>query len=392
MLIIGIETSCDETSVAFVEVKVPRQARDKTRNFQLRVLSNVVSSQVKLHAKFGGVVPVLAARKHSENIDKVFKLALKESGVSKKPDLIAVTKGPGLAPSLLIGVNFAKLFAWSINRPLIGVNHLEGHIYSYWLKPIREFSISLATPDLAKRDNSSARGGSPRARQLSKQIRFPAVVLIVSGGHTELMLMKNYGKYILLGQTLDDAAGECFDKVARLLNLGYPGGPVIDKLAKEGNQSRFIFPSPLINSKDYNFSFSGLKTSILYFLKGNGFNFSATKLSASQEQLRKDICASFENAAIKVLLKKTLRAAQEFNAKSILVGGGVAANSFLKAAFLKNSDAIFPERAYITDNAAMIAAAGFFAYQKNKKQNFNWREVKAEANLPLPVSRVKIKD
>lgn len=218
------------------------------------------------------------------------------------------------------------------------------------------------------------------------------MVLIVSGGHTELMLMKNYGKYILLGQTLDDAAGECFDKVARLLNLGYPGGPVIDKLAKEGNQSRFIFPSPLINSKDYNFSFSGLKTSILYFLKGNGFNFSATKLSASQEQLRKDICASFENAAIKVLLKKTLRAAQEFNAKSILVGGGVAANSFLKAAFLKNSDAIFPERAYITDNAAMIAAAGFFAYQKNKKQNFNWREVKAEANLPLPVSRVKIKD
>ncbi len=388
MLILGIETSCDETSVAFLEVRVPRQARDKTRNFQFRVLSNVVSSQVKLHAKFGGVVPSLAARKHSENIDKVFNLALKESEISKKPDLIAVTKGPGLAPSLLVGVNFAKFLSWSSGIPLVGVNHLEGHIFSNWLRPI---------------------GANSKSETLNtkQKIRFPAVVLIVSGGHTELVLMKNYGKYVLLGQTLDDAAGECFDKVARLLNLGYPGGPIIDKLAKQGDPEAFDFPSPLIHSKDYNFSFSGLKTAVLYFLRDNGINFSAegrppasgqgsaaggdfsrTKLSSKQEQLKKDICASFEGAAIRVLVKKTLRAAQEFKAKSILVGGGVAANSFLKESFLKNSDAIFPERNYITDNAAMIACAGFFSAfggscQFKKPSKDSWKEVFTEPNLPL---------
>ncbi len=364
MLILGIETSCDETSVAFLEAKTPRRARGKQVEF--KVLSNVVSSQVKFHAKFGGVVPSLAARKHSENIDKVFNLALKESKVSKKPDLIAVTKGPGLAPSLLVGVNFAKFLSWSTGIPLVGVNHLEGHIYSNWLRPIRE-TLSSKSETL----NSK------------QKIRFPAIVLIVSGGHTELVLMKNYGKYVLLGQTLDDAAGECFDKVARLLSLGYPGGPVIDKLAKQGNPGFFDFPSPLIHSKDYNFSFSGLKTAVLYFLRDNNFNFKKPKLSQKQEQLRKDICASFEDAAVKVLVKKTLRAAQEFKVKSVLVGGGVAANSFLKESFLKNSDAIFPERDYITDNAAMVAGAGFFNYQLRKPGKDSWKKVFAEPNLSL---------
>ncbi len=371
MLILGIESSCDETSVSFLEVK------QKSGKPGFKVLSNVVSSQVKFHAKFGGVVPSLAARKHSENIDKVFNLALKESKISKKPDLIAVTEGPGLAPSLLVGVNFAKFLSWSSGIPLVGVNHLEGHIYSNWLMPIRVNSKSETL-------NSK------------QKIKFPAVVLIVSGGHTELILMKNYGKYVLLGQTLDDAAGECFDKVARLLNLGYPGGPIIDKLAKQGDPETFDFPSPLIYSKDYNFSFSGLKTAILYFLRENNFDFSTkggsaaggntSKLSRKQERLRKNICASFEDAAIRVLVKKTLRAAQEFGAKSILVGGGVAANSFLKESFLKNSDAIFPERDYITDNAAMIACAGFFNYKQKKPSKDSWKEVFAEPNLPLAYS------
>lgn len=372
MLILGIETSCDETSVAFFEVK------QKQSKPEYRVLSNVVSSQVKFHAKFGGVVPSLAARKHSENIDKVFNLALKESKISKKPDLIAVTKGPGLAPSLLVGVNFAKFLSWSTGIPLVGVNHLEGHVYANWLRPVgvkSEIRNPCATPK-----------ASARRANFKREIKFPAVVLIVSGGHTELVLMKNYGQYALLGQTLDDAAGECFDKVARLLDLGYPGGPLIDKLAKQGNRDFFEFPSPLINSKDYNFSFSGLKTAVLYFLKNNDFDFSKSKLSKKQEQLRKNICASFEDAAIRVLVKKTLRAAQEFEAKSILVGGGVAANSFLKESFLKNSDAIFPERDYITDNAAMIACAGFFNYKQKKPSKDSWKEVFAEPNLSLAFS------
>ena len=186
-----------------------------------------------------------------------------------------------------------------------------------------------------------------------------------------------------MGHALDDAAGECFDKVARLLSLGYPGGPVIDKLAKQGNPGFFDFPSPLIHSKDYNFSFSGLKTAVLYFLRDNNFNFKKPKLSQKQEQLRKDICASFEDAAVKVLVKKTLRAAQEFKVKSVLVGGGVAANSFLKESFLKNSDAIFPERDYITDNAAMVAGAGFFNYQLRKPGKDSWKKVFAEPNLSL---------
>ena len=365
MLILGIETSCDETSVSFLEVK------QKSGKPVFKVLSNVVSSQVKFHAKFGGVVPSLAARKHSENIDKVFNLALKESKISKKPDLIAVTKGPGLAPSLLVGVNFAKFLSWSSGIPLVGVNHLEGHIYSNWLTPIGKISNLKS--------------------QISNQIQFPAVVLIVSGGHTELILMKNYGKYVLLGQTLDDAAGECFDKVARLLNLGYPGGPIIDELAKQGDPETFDFPSPLIHSKDYNFSFSGLKTAVLYFLRDKNFDFSAvgkknSKFSQKQEQLRKNICASFQAAAVKVLVKKTLRAAQEFNAESIFVGGGVAANSFLKESFLEESDAIFPERDYITDNAAMIACAGFWNYQSKRPGRESWKKVFYDANLQLPFS------
>ncbi|MEW5805515.1 MAG: tRNA (adenosine(37)-N6)-threonylcarbamoyltransferase complex transferase subunit TsaD [Patescibacteria group bacterium] len=354
MIILGIETSCDETSVAFLQAK---QKQDKV---EFEVLSNTISSQVEFHAKFGGVVPSLAARKHSENIDKVFQLAFKQAGIKKKPDLIAVTKGPGLAPALLVGVNFAKALAYFLNKPLVGVNHLEGHILSNWLKPIgknSQFSIP----------NSQS---------------FPAVVLLISGGHTELVLMKGFGKYCLLGQTLDDAAGECFDKVARLLGLGYPGGPAIDKLAKLGNPRAFNFPSPLIHSKNYNFSFSGLKTAMLYFLKDNRFDFSNRKINRKTKKIQQDITASFQEAVTKVLIKKTLKAAEEFKAKQIFVCGGVAANTYLKASFLEKSEKVpvkFPEKDYITDNAAMIAAAGFFHPQPAK----NPLELEVEANLRL---------
>src|SRR3989344_1241600 len=292
MKILGIETSCDETAVSVLEVNPPsRKASEGT----VRVLSNVVSSQVKLHAKYGGVVPNLAAREHVKNISHVFKLALKKADESvkhsvsnivgkttsygikeamKKIDLIAVTRGPGLGPALLVGISFAKAIAWKYQKPLAGVNHLEGHIYSNWLNP----------------------NFKPKA------LTFPILHLIVSGGHTELVLMEDYNKYKLIGETLDDAIGEAFDKVARLLGLGYPGGPIISKLAEHGNQNRYPLPSPMIHSKDFNFSYSGLKTAVLYLIRD-------LKLKKLNPQTRADIAASFQKAAIDVLIKKTMRAA-----------------------------------------------------------------------------------
>src|SRR3989344_6594383 len=267
MKILGIETSCDETAVAVLEIK----------NDKIKVLSNTISSQVKLHAEYGGVVPNLAAREHVKNIGRIFKFALKEAKIKdfkKEIDLIAVTRGPGLGPALLIGISFAKAIAWKYQKPLAGVNHLEGHIYSNWLNP----------------------NFKPKA------LTFPILHLIVSGGHTELVLMEDYNKYKLIGETLDDAIGEAFDKVARLLGLGYPGGPIISKLAEHGNQNRYPLPSPMIHSKDFNFSYSGLKTAVLYLIRD-------LKLKKLNPQTRADIAASFQKAAIDVLIKKTMRAA-----------------------------------------------------------------------------------
>lgn len=362
MLVLGIETSCDETAIAFLEVKsrLPRPT--------FRVLSNLISSQVKLHAKFGGVVPSLAARKHSENLAKVFRLALAEAKLKKKPDLIAVTRGPGLAPALLTGVNFAKTLAYFLNRPIVGVNHLEGHLFSNWLGPVGE---ELPLPFVLKEKNKT------RVKEKTPA-SFPAIVLLVSGGHTELILMRDFGHYQLLGQTLDDAAGECFDKVARLLNLGYPGGPVIDQLARQGNPRAFTFPSPLIHSRDYHFSFSGLKTALLYFLRKTQLELKEKK----EKQLLADIAASFQEAVVKVLIKKTLKAAEEFKAKSIFVCGGVAANRYLRESFLAQVKTVpvnFPLRSYVTDNAAMIALAGFFRFQQGEAS----ADFEVEANLNL---------
>ena len=371
MKVLGIESSCDETAMAVIEVAP--QSEIENENVNVRVLSNVVSSQVKLHAPYGGVVPNLAAREHVKNIDHVFELALnpvrsslaevrrtRAEGTSETSngikeamdqiDLIAVTHGPGLGPALIIGISFAKTLAWLHKKPLIGVNHMEGHIYSNWLNPNENL----------------------------KPI-FPALNLIVSGGHTELVLMPDHNQYQLVGETKDDAVGEAFDKVARLLDLGYPGGPIISKLAEEGNSSRFPLPSPMAHSKDFNFSYSGLKTAVLYLTRDLG-------KENIDEQTKKDIAASFQKAAVSVLIEKTIAAAKQYDAKSVLLSGGVSANKLLRTelqkAAEKNSLLYFqPEMKYTTDNAVMIAMAGYFNFTKNKKTAGEWQSVRMDANL-----------
>jgi len=271
-------------------------------------------------------------------------------------DLIAVTRGPGLGPALLVGLTFARTIAWLHKKSLVGVNHLEGHIYSNWLKPIREISNSKFL--------------------ISKQI-FPALNLIVSGGHTELVLMKNHGQYKIIGETVDDAVGEAFDKVARLLGLGYPGGPAVSKIAKKGNPDKYPLPRPMINSKNYNFSYSGLKTAVLYLIRD-------LNLKKIDEQTKADIVSSFQKSAIDVLVQKTMRAAKEFKVKSVLLSGGVSANKLLRSELQKNTTEagikyFQPPMEYTTDNATMIAIAGYF----NHKQKTELSSVVMDANLSL---------
>lgn len=353
MKILGIETSCDETAMAVIEVKSKEE---------IKVLSNVISSQVKLHAKYGGVVPNLAAREHVKNIRHVFNLALKEGEIKdfeKEINLIAVTRGPGLGPALLVGLIFAKTTAWLHKKLLVGVNHLEGHIYSNWLS------------------NAPA------------QDIFPALNLIVSGGHTELVFMKNHGQYKVIGETLDDAVGEAFDKVARLLELGYPGGPAVAQRATEFKvkslKLKVEFPRPMIDSKNYNFSYSGLKTAVLYKIR----DLKNSKIKISPAVVN-EICHEFQKAAIDVLVQKTMRAAKEYKVKSILLSGGVSANKLLREELrLNTAEAglkyFQPPMEYTTDNAAMIAVAGYFNFLKNKKTDH--KSVKMDANLELGTKR-----
>ncbi len=347
MIILGIETSCDETAMSVIGVSGKNS---------IKVLSNVISSQVKLHAKYGGVVPNLAAREHVKNIKHVFGLALKVAGINdfeKEIDLIAVTRGPGLGPALLVGLTFAKTISWLYKKPLVGVNHLEGHIYSNWLSGSQMKDI------------------------------FPALNLIVSGGHTELVLMRGHGQYKIIGETVDDAIGEAFDKVARLLNLGYPGGPAVAQRATEfkveSSKFKVEFPRPMINSKNYNFSYSGLKTAVLYKIRD--LKNSGTKISPA---VVNEICYEFQKAAVDVLIQKTMRAAKEFGVKSVLLSGGVSANKLLRSELQKNSAEagikyFQPPMEYTTDNAAMIAVAGYFTYLGNKKTPYGG--VKMDANL-----------
>lgn len=365
MLILGIETSCDETAICFLEIKEGR----------FKILSNIVSSQVRIHQKYGGVVPEKAARKHLEIILLIIKQGLSEvaknskelSKLIKKIDTLAVTIGPGLMTSLLVGTETAKTLAYIWGKPIIGINHLEGHIYANW----------LMSPSNAK------------GRMLKiKDIPFPALCLIVSGGHTELILMKGHNQYQKLGQTHDDAVGEAFDKVAKLLNLGYPGGPIIAKLARKGNSQAFALPRPMINSKDSNFSFSGLKTAVSYLVRD--------LLSMHHPLPVTDLCASFQQAAIDVLVKKTVQAAKKLvlsgrkgsKIKSVLLSGGVAANKELRQQLAKKIKAELPnvrcqmsDVKFCTDNATMIALAGYF---RVVKRDFTpWQKLKINPNLEL---------
>ena len=351
MRILAIETSCDDTSVAIIEASGALKAP------KFRILSNIVSSQIELHAKYGGVVPTLAAREHEKNLIPVFKEAIAKSKVKlDKIDYLAVTHGPGLIPSLLTGVQFAKIISWHTKIPLIPVNHLEGHLYSNWYNP--------------------PAGG--------KKIEFLILNLIVSGGHTQLVLMRASGKYKVLGETLDDVAGEAFDKVARMLDLGYPGGPQISKQAEKGNPKAIDFPRGMIHSKNFNFSFSGLKTAVLYKLK---------KMKRAEIKKRTpDICASFQEAVVEVLIEKTYKAAVEYKAKTIMISGGVAANVRLREAMKHKARTAnfkipvhFPARELSTDNAAMIAMAAYINLKKIKSKitKQNWKKVKANANLRL---------
>ncbi len=370
-------------------------------------MSNVVSSQVKLHAKWGGVVPNLAAREHLKNILPIVKTSLKESGVSPEDfDLIAVTNGPGLIPALLIGTTTAKTLSYLWKKPLMGIHHIEGHIYANFIG--NEISaISLATPDLAKPDESQF----PISKQIpdtkyqiqNTNVKFPILCLVVSGGHTQLVLMKKHLDYTIIGETLDDAAGEAFDKVARILGLGYPGGPAIAhsadqyrlytnqhrKLPHESLSSQYksvILPRPMLDHKDFNFSFSGLKTAVLYLAKKN-----EEKLKDSH--FIQTVAHEFQQAVIDVLVGKTIEAAKKYHPKTIMLAGGVSANQELRRqlgeAIGKNLPrAIYqmPDIKYSMDNASMIASAAYFRWQamKDKKglQN-NWRKLPADAGLKL---------
>jgi tRNA N6-adenosine threonylcarbamoyltransferase len=325
LIVLGIESSCDETAAAVVE--------------NGKMLSNAIASQVKFHSPYGGVVPEIASRKHIEAIVPVIKQALSDAGLEMKDiEGIAVTRGPGLVGSLLIGLSTAKALAWALGIPLVGVNHLEGHIAAIFL--------------------------AERAPV------FPFVALIVSGGHTNIYRVKSYHDFYLLGQTKDDAAGEAFDKAAKLLNLGYPGGIVIDELAKNGNPKAFAFPRAMKDSPD--FSFSGLKTSLLVMLKKQGRNFTDEELP--------DVVASYQEAIVDVLVDKAMRAARENNLKQVVVCGGVAANSRLRQKFAETAlrekfELFIPPVVLCTDNAVMIAAIGEIMLKNGKRDSLDLNAV-----------------
>lgn len=399
MNILAIETSCDETSVAIV-----RDGR--------HILSNAIASQIPLHQKYGGVVPELASRQHVVTIIPVLEEALKRANFTwVNIDAIAVTKGPGLSPALLVGVNAAKALSFARQKPLVAVNHIEGHVYSNWLIP----------------ESEAAKGES------KMEPRLPAVCLVVSGGHTELILMTGHGQYRLLGKTIDDAAGEAFDKAARIMGLGYPGGPAIQKAAEGGNPARFHFPRAQLKGT-LDFSFSGLKTALLR--KVEEYGFSANKpapwqltqesgteeqssvvsrqssgISGSDEMLQQqegelkvqqppsahaahvrsaeakqpaetvtrtlpvaDLAASFQAAVVDVLVEKTAAAAAQTQAREVLVAGGVAANSYLREQLAQrlSMPLRYPPLILCTDNAAMIAAAAYYRYADSRQYDFTF--------------------
>lgn len=361
MTILAIETSCDDTCCALLQA-------DK---HGFKILSNIISSQIKVHAPYGGIVPSLAAREHTKNIlvclEKALKVETQQCCVStttkkiKKQDidLVSVTIGPGLAPCLLVGVTAAKALAYAWQRPLIGINHLEGHLFANWLVPIS------SNPKFKDLSSVKPGGQNSKSRFKISEIEFPAIGLIVSGGHTMLVLIRDFGQYQVLGQTRDDAAGEAFDKIARVLGLGYPGGPAIAACAAQVQKTKnyklkIKLPRPMMHTKNYDFSFSGLKTAVLYDFKKRSSQLqkSSAYIQAMTTEVQQAICD--------VLITKTIRAVKEFDVKTVMLAGGVAANQKLRQLLNQRLKSMFqvklilPEPRFCTDNALMIGLAAYF--------------------------------
>jgi N6-L-threonylcarbamoyladenine synthase len=394
MKILAIETSCDETALSVVDASIKKEGEKDTPIFN--VLGSSIFSQIKIHEKYGGVFPALAKREHAKNLVPLMKNVLEKTNLSnnkdvqiteeqkkhleqlleketglfeafieymekiEKPqiDALAVTKGPGLEPALWVGISFAKALGYIWNIPIIPVNHMEGHI------------LSVLTKDQVT-------------------VEFPALALLISGGHTEIVHISDWGKYEVIGATRDDAVGEAFDKVARMLSLPYPGGPEISKLAEkerlekntDGTKNPFIFPRPMIHSNDLDFSFSGLKTSVLYAIK---------EIPELTEKIKQQIAEAFEDAVIEVLENKTKKAIEKYDARSLIIGGGVIANEKIRMEFLKIEEEMsgfkvfIPEMSLTTDNAVMIAMAGYAQTLRDKNVlSIDASQIKAEGNLKL---------
>ena len=333
VLILAIESSCDETAASVV-----KNGRE--------VLSNVIYSQIVLHTEYGGVVPEIASRKHIEKINQVIEQALKDASVTLQDiTAIAVTYGPGLVGALLVGVSAAKAISFGTGIPLVGVHHIEGHISANYIE--------------------------------NKDLEPPFVCLVASGGHSHLVVVKDYGEYEIIGRTRDDAAGEAFDKVARAIGLGYPGGPKIDKLSKEGNPNAIEFPRARVADNAYDFSFSGLKSAVLNYLNGCQMK--------GEPVCQADVAASFQKAVTDVLVEHSVNAAKAYGFKKLAIAGGVASNSSLRAAFEKKCEAegisfYHPSPVFCTDNAAMIGAAGYYDYLKGIRSDL---DLNAIPNLKL---------
>lgn len=331
--ILGIESSCDETAASVV-----KNGRE--------VLSNVISSQIDLHTLYGGVVPEIASRKHIEKINQVVEQALKDAEMTMDQiTAIAVTYGPGLVGALLVGVSFAKSLAFALGKPLVGVHHIEGHISANYIE--------------------------------HKELEPPFACLVVSGGHTHLVVVEDYGKYQILGATRDDAAGEAFDKVARAIGLGYPGGPKIDKVSKEGNPDAIHFPRAKVEGSEYDFSFSGLKSAVLNYINSCEMKHEPVPVA--------DVAASFQKAVVDVLVEHAMTGVQTYGFKKLAIAGGVASNSALRAAFEKackenGVEFYCPSPILCTDNAAMIGAAGYYEYVQGTRSGW---DLNAIPNLKL---------
>lgn len=338
MLVLGIETTCDETGCAIV------------RNGH-EIVANVVTSQIDLHQEYGGVVPELACRRHVDVIIPVINEALVQSNVSLSDiDLFAVAQGPGLIGALLVGIHAAKVLSWVCKKPFIGVNHIEAHLYASLMPCVND-------------------------------VQFPCLGVVISGGHTALVLMKDIGTYELIGQTVDDAIGEAFDKVAKILGLPYPGGPYIEALAREGDPHRFQFKSGVVKGRPLDFSFSGLKTAVLYAVKGQSSHYDS--LNKIAENDKKHVAAAFQQAAFSDLIKKTFLAAEKYHCQTLVFGGGVTCNQKLKRMFVEANphlNYLWPPKGLSLDNAAMIAGLGYHRFLKQGSgSNFN-----LEASTEMP--------